>query len=317
MVERLRGAWRSILGAGCAGVLVVSGIASATGSGGGGSGVMIRAAEFNWTAAAVTNAILEQIVKDHPDLGVSQIVSTQLDPAAAWAGAARGNVDLITEVALPNQQALADKAKAKARLVSQTYGNAAQGWFVPTYAVQPGGAAAGLKSITQLNDFKSAFGGKLIDADPGWVTTEQNTKRLKAYGIDYQHVTAGAAAELGQLERSYRRKQPLVIYLYRPHWVFAKYKLTQLQEPEPYKPGCFTGATNRCAIPTLSAWIAAASKVQHEAPRFYALLRRVRISLPDMERMLEQVDVEKKLAPKVAERWLSDHKAQVDAWVKG
>jgi glycine betaine/proline transport system substrate-binding protein len=112
-VERLRGAWRGILGAGCAGVLVVSGIASAIGSGGGSSGVTIRAAEFNWTAGAVTNAMLEQIVNDHPDLGVSQIVSTQLDPAAAWAGAARGNVDLITEVALPNQQPLADKAKAK------------------------------------------------------------------------------------------------------------------------------------------------------------------------------------------------------------
>jgi len=306
-----------MLAAGCAGVLVVSGIASAAGSGGGSSGVTIRAAEFNWTAAAVTNAMLEQMVKDHPDLGVSQIVSTQLDPAAAWAGAARGNVDLITEVALPNQQPLADKAKGKVKLVSQTYGNAAQGWFVPTYAVEPGGAAAGLKSITQLNEFKSALGGKLIDADPGWVTTEQNTKRLKAYGINYQHVTAGAAAELGQLERSYSRKQPLLIYLYRPHWVFAKYKLTQLQEPDRYRPGCFTGATNKCAIPTLSASIAAASKVQRDAPKFYAMLRRVRIPLPDMERMLEQVDVEKKPAPQVAQRWLSDHEAKVDAWLKG
>lgn len=315
-MERLREAWRGILGAGCAGILVVSGIASATGSGGGSSGVTIRAAEFNWTAATVTNAILEQIVHDHSNLGVSQIVSTQLDPAAAWAGAARGNIDLITEVALPNQQPLAAKAKGKAKLVSRTYGNAAQGWFVPTYAVQPGGKAAGLKSITQLNQYKSALGGKLIDGDPGWVTTEQNTKRLKAYGIDYQHVPAGAAAELGQLERSYTRKEPLLIYLYRPHWVFAKYKLTQLQEPDPYKPGCFTGATNKCAIPTLSAWIAAGNTVQREAPKFYAMLRRVRIPLGDMERMLEQVDVEKKPASQVAQRWLTAHKAQVDAWIK-
>ena len=317
-MERLRRSWRGILAAGCAGVLVVSGIASATGSGGGSSGgITIRAAQFNWTAATVTNAILEQIVKDHSNLGVGQIVSTQLDPAAAWAGAARGNVDLITEVALPNQQPLADKAKGRARLVSQTYGGAAQGWFVPTYAVQPGGPAAGLKSITQLNQFKDALGGKLIDGDPGWVTTEQNTKRLKAYGIAYQHVPAGAAAELGQLERSYKRHEPVLIYLYRPHWVFAKYKLTQLQEPNPYKPGCFTGANNKCAIPTLSAWIAASNQVRDKAPKFYAMLRRVRIALPEMERMLDQVDVEKKPAAEVAQRWVAAHKAQVDAWTKG
>jgi glycine betaine/proline transport system substrate-binding protein len=315
MIERLGRAWPAILAGAGAAVLVVSGIASCAESEGGGGGISIRAAEYNWTAAAVTNAILTDIVEDHPELGVSDIVSTQLDPATAWAGAARGDVDLITEVALPNQQPLADKAKGTAKLVSQTYGKAAQGWFVPAYAVAPGGEAAGLKSITQLNQFKGALGGKLIDGDPGWVTTEQNAKRLKAYGIDYQHVPAGAAAELGQLERSYRRREPILIYLYRPHWVFAKYKLTQLREPDPYRSGCFTGSRNRCAIPTLSAWIAASNKVEREAPEFYALLRRMRIPLRDMERMLEQVDVAKTPAAQVARRWLDDHRAQVDAWI--
>jgi ABC-type proline/glycine betaine transport system substrate-binding protein len=40
------------------------------------------------------------------------------------------------------------------------------------------------------------------------------------------------------------------------------------------------------------------------------------IPLPDMDRMLEQVDVEKKSAARVAEQWLTDHKARVDAWTK-
>jgi glycine betaine/proline transport system substrate-binding protein len=212
---------------------------------------------------------------------------------------------------------LADKAKSKVKLVSETYGNAAQGWFVPNYAVQAGGQAAGLKSITQLNQFTGVLGGRLIDGDPGWVTTQQNTERLKAYGLNYQDVPAGAAAEIGQLVRSYSRKQPILIYLYQPHWVFAKYKLVQLQEPNAYKPGCFTGPDHKCAIPTLSAWIAASDKVAKGAPKFYAMLRRVRISLIDMERMLQQVDVEKKAAGDVAQQWLTAHKAQVDGWIRG
>ncbi len=318
MVERLRGSWRGIIAAGCAGVLVVSGIVSAaSGSSAGGAGLTIRAAEFNWTAAAVTNAILTDIVTAHPNLGVSQIVSTPLDPAAAWAGAARGDIDLLTEVALPNQQLLADKAKSKAKLVSQTYGDAAQGWFVPSYAVQPGGQLAGLKSITQLNQYKSALGGRLIDGDPGWVTTQQDVARLKAYGLSYQDVPAGANAELAQLERSYSQRQPILIYLYQPHWVFAKYNLVQLQEPNPYKPGCFTGPDQKCAIPTLSAWIGASDKVAKSAPKFYAMLKRVRIPLTDMERMLQHVDVEKRAVGDVAQQWLTAHKAQVDAWLKG
>ena len=52
--------------------------------------------------------------------------------------AQRGDLDLFSEVALPNQQELADKAKDKVSLVHQTYGDAQQGWFVPTYATEPG-----------------------------------------------------------------------------------------------------------------------------------------------------------------------------------
>ncbi len=319
MVERLTGAWRKIIAAGCAGVLVVSGVISAASgsSGAGGSGLTIRAAEFNWTAAAVTNTILADIVSAHPNLGVSQIVSTPLDPAAAWSGAARGDIDLLTEVALPNQQPLAEKAKGQVKLVDQTYGNAAQGWFVPSYAVQSGGQLAGLKSITQLNQYKNALGAKLIDGDPGWVTTQQDVDRLKAYGLDYQDVPAGANAELAQLERNYSQKQPVLIYLYQPLWVFAKYKLVQLQEPNPYKPGCFTGPDKQCAIPTLSAWIGASNKVAKAAPKFYAMLKRVKIPLADMEQMLALVDVEKHAVGDVAQQWLTAHKTQVDAWIKG
>src|SRR5215218_1484781 len=123
------------------------------GSGNSGGGVTVAAAQFSWTAAGLTNAILADIAAQKPDLGVKELKTTQLDPAAAWAGARRGDVDLLTEVALPNQQQFADQAKSRLDIVSETYGNASQGWFVPKYAVAPGGPLAGLKSVTQLNDY--------------------------------------------------------------------------------------------------------------------------------------------------------------------
>jgi glycine betaine/proline transport system substrate-binding protein len=39
----------------------------------------------------------------------------------------RGDVDLLAEVALPNQQELADKAKDEVSLVHQNYGDDQQG----------------------------------------------------------------------------------------------------------------------------------------------------------------------------------------------
>lgn len=309
--------WRGLLAAACGAVLLINGIVTAaSGSAATGAGITIRAAEFNWTAAALTNAILTDIATAHPELGVSQIISTPLDPAAAWAGAARGDIDMLTEVALPNQQPLAAKARGQVKLIDETYGDAVQGWFVPAYAVAPGAPLAGLKSITQLNSYRGAVGGRLIDGDPGWVTTQQDVARLKAYNLTLQDTPAGADAELAQLTRSYVQHQPFVIYLYEPLWVFAKYDLVQLQEPNPYKPGCFTGTDDRCAIPTLSAWIGASSRIATQAPRFYSMLKHVKIPLLQMEQMLKLTDQEKQPVAAVAQQWVNAHAAQISAWIK-
>ena len=286
------------------------------GSGGsGGDGITVQAAQFSWTAAGLTNGILSEIAADHPDLGVSSLATTQLDPAAAWAGAQRGDIDLITEVALPNQQELADSASDQVELVSETYGDAAQGWFVPAYAVEPGGPLEGLTSVTQLDDYSDELGGKFYDADPGYITTEQNAKRLAGYDIGLEQVVSSEAAELAQLENSYRREEPIVLYLYHLHAVFAQYDMVQLEEPTPYSEGCLTTGDGACAMPSYSANIAASNELAEEAPAFVELLTNLRIPVEEMEEMQKAVDVDDEEISTVARQWVDDHADEIDEWI--
>ena len=302
----------ALLTATVAGCSAEKGAESATG---GGSGVTVQTAQFSWTAAGLTNSILSAIAADHPDLGVSSLATTQLDPAAAWAGAKRGDIDLLTEVALPNQQQLADEAADRVQIVSETYGDASQGWFVPAYAVAPGGPLEGLTSVTQLNDYADQLGGKFYDADPGYITTEQNTKRLQGYGITLEHVASSEAAELAQLEKSYSREEPIVLYLYHPHAVFAQYDMVQLEEPTPYTDGCLTTGNGACAMPSYSANIAASKDLQAQAPQFVDLLKDFRISVDEMEAMQKQVDVDGEEVATVARQWVDGHADQIDQWI--
>jgi glycine betaine/proline transport system substrate-binding protein len=302
----------ALLTATVAGCSAEKGAESATG---GGSGVTVQTAQFSWTAAGLTNSILSEIAADHPDLGVSSLATTQLDPAAAWAGAKRGDIDLLTEVALPNQQQLADEAADRVQIVSETYGDASQGWFVPAYAVAPGGPLEGLTSVTQLNDYADQLGGKFYDADPGYITTEQNTKRLAGYGITLEHVASSEAAELAQLENSYSREEPIVLYLYHPHAVFAQYDMVQLEEPTPYTDGCLTTGNGACAMPSYSANIAASKDLQEQAPQFVDLLKDFRISVDEMEAMQKQVDVDGEEVATVARQWVDGHADQIDQWI--
>ena len=284
-------------------------------AGSAGDGITVQTAQFSWTAAGLTNSILSEIAADRPELGVSTLQTTQLDPAAAWAGAQRGDIDLLTEVALPNQQELADGAGDRVEIVSETYGDAAQGWFVPAYAVAPGGPLEGLTSVTQLNDYADQLGGKFYDADPGYITTEQNAKRLAGYGITLEHVVSSEAAELAQLENSYSRQEPIVLYLYHPHAVFAQYDMVQLEEPTPYSEGCLTTGDGACAMPSYSANIAASTELQEQAPGFADLLVDLRISVEEMEEMQKQVDVDGEDVAAVARQWVDEHAEQIDGWV--
>jgi glycine betaine/proline transport system substrate-binding protein len=293
----------------------VTGCTSEEAGSGGGSGVTVQTAQFSWTAAGLTNSILSEIATDHPDLGVASLATTQLDPSAAWTGAQRGDIDLLTEVALPNQQQLADQAADRVQIVSETYGDAAQGWFVPAYAVAPGGPLEGLTSVTQLNDYADRLGGKFYDADPGYITTEQNAKRLQGYGITLEHVVSSEAAELAQLENSYSREEPIVLYLYHPHAVFAQYDMVQLEEPTPYSDGCLTTGDGACAMPSYSANIAASSDLREQAPAFVDLLTDLRISVEEMEAMQKQVDVDGEEVATVARQWVDGHADQIDQWI--
>lgn len=281
----------------------------------GGGGMTVRAGEFNWSAAKLTMAILAEVAKQHPELGVEGIESTQLGPAAAWAGAQRGDVDLLAEVAMPNQQELADKAKDRMTLLHQTYGDADQGWFVPTYATQPGQPLAGLTSVTQLNQYKQQLGGKLVDADPSFITTQQNKKRLAGYNIDFEQVTSSEAAQLAELRRAYERKQPILVYLYHPHWVFEEFQMTQLQEPNPYRPDCFTTGDGACAMPDYSAWTAGSKELEKNAPKFHAMLQKFELPLSNIESMLKSVDIDKQPAEQVAKQWVDSHQPEVDRWL--
>ena len=302
----------ALLAATATGCSAEEGADSATG---GGDGITVQAAQFSWTAAGLTNSILSEIAADRPELGVATLQTTQLDPAAAWAGAQRGDIDLLTEVALPNQQELADSAAEQVEIVSETYGDAAQGWFVPAYAVAPGGPLEGLTSVTQLNDYAEQLGNKFYDADPGYITTEQNAKRLAGYGITLEHVVSSEAAELAQLENSYSRQEPIVLYLYHPHAVFAQYEMVQLEEPTPYTEGCLTTGNGACAMPSYSANIAASTELQEQAPEFADLLVDLRISVEEMEEMQKQVDVDGEDVGTVARQWVDEHATQIDEWV--
>lgn len=261
--------------------------------------------------------ILSSIAATYPELGVPDLKLVGTDVAASWVGIQRGDIDVLIEVDLPNQQTLLDKGKSQIELLSRIYGGADQGFFVPRYVVAGADAPArGLQSVARLADYAVVFGGKVYDEAPGWKSTKYNDMRLKAYAPQFEHIELSDAALVAQVSRAIDRKQPVVFFFYHPHWLFKVHDLVKLTETDPYHAGCFENGVGRCAVPDFSAWVGARKSLAATSPKFYAMLRNFTIPMVDIEAMMFKVTREKEPISRAAAEWVSVNRRDVDRWTQ-
>ncbi|WP_146339976.1 glycine betaine ABC transporter substrate-binding protein [Nesterenkonia sp. NBAIMH1] len=280
-------------------------------------GITLELGEFNWLASEFQGAVITQIIEDYPELGISDVSTTQFDPAVGWTGLGSGDVDLLVDVIMPNHEGFAEENEDTVEIVSEVYGGAAQGWFIPEYAAE--GELSGLESVDQLSDseYADAVGNTLYDAEAGWVTTEHNAERLEGFDLDLEHLTSSEAALIAEVESHYSDEEPILFFFYQPHWLFSQLDLVQLDEPNEYNEDCFDGGQQDCASPELSGWTAAHTDLRDEAPEFVAMLEEFEIPLEDIEEAMLQDEDEDVDVEDLAADWVEENADTVESWVNG
>ena len=154
------------------------------------------------------------------------------------------------------------------------------------------------------------------DEAPGWQSTKFNAIRLKAYGLDFEHLKLSDAALVAQVQRAYERKEPILFFFYHPHWLFQRYDLVKLDEPDTYEEGCFAeGGSGRCPVPSFSAWVGARDDLQNRAPEFYALLQQLKLPMDEVEALLFEIDQDGTALEDAAKAWIETNRERIDGWV--
>ncbi|WP_328539716.1 ABC transporter permease/substrate binding protein [Streptomyces sp. NBC_00344] len=153
----------------------------------------------------------------------------QLDAGPLYSGVARGDVDFQTDSWLPTTHAdYWNKYKSQMDDMGQWYGPTSLELTVPSYV-------KGVKSLADLKGKGKEFNGKIIgiESSAGEMGT-LNKKVLKAYGLqgEYKVVSSSTSSMLAQLDRSIKKKEPVVVVLWSPHWAYGKYDLTKLKDPK-------------------------------------------------------------------------------------
>ena len=138
-----------------------------------------------------------------------------------------GDIDASLEVWLPVQDANYLKEYQDTVNFSEAtwYDNAKVGLVVPSYVEE-------VNSVEDLNEHKELFSSNIVGFDPGAGTMEVTEQLITDYELEFELLQSSEAAMLAEISEAIKKEEPIVAPLWSPHWVFSKYDLKFLEDPQ-------------------------------------------------------------------------------------
>lgn len=244
-----------------------------------------------WADSVVTTQVAAQIIRGrlgHP---------VELMPVAAgimWQGVARGDLDATLSAWLPvTQGAYYRQFKDKVLDLGPNYVDARIGLVVPDYVVA--------RAIGDLNAERAAYQGRIVGIDAGAGVMQKTEAAIKAYRLNLTLMPSSGPGMTAELARAINARKPIVVTGWVPHWMFAKWKLRFLDDPQ--KVFGEAEHVNNVAHPGLSA----------KAPRVLAFLQRFRWRPEEIGPLMLAVETGAKPAAAAAS-WIQAHPERVAEW---
>ena len=176
-----------------------------------------------WDDSVAATHVAGEIL--HSKLGYS-VELKAVEPAIMWQGVARGDLDVTLSAWLPATHGeYFEKLKDKIDVLGTNYAGAKIGLIVPDY-VQA-------KSIADLQTYAKDFDGKITGIDAGAGVMRRSEEAIKAYALsDIKLMPSSGPAMATALTRAEKNKEAIVVTGWIPHWMFAKWNLRFLEDPQ-------------------------------------------------------------------------------------
>lgn len=88
-----------------------------------------------------------------------------------------------------------------------------------------------VNSIEELKGNADKFNGKIVGIDAGSSLVALTKETIKEYGLDnYELQTSSGPVMTAELGKAIKNEEPILVTLWRPHWVFAEYNVKFLED---------------------------------------------------------------------------------------
>ncbi|MCJ1996565.1 ABC transporter permease subunit [Lactococcus piscium] len=244
-----------------------------------------------WDSEVASTTVLGQALKAHG----YNVTLTPLDNAVLWQSVANKQVDASLSAWLPNTHgALLKKYKDNLTVVGTNLTGVKTGLVVPDYM--------SVKSISDLTDEANKT---ITGIEPGAGIMATTADMMKVYPNlkDWNLQVSSSGAMVSALDKAYRNKEDIVLTGWSPHWMFSKYKLKYLEDPQ-------KAMGEKEAIKTI-----ARKNLKSDDPDTYKILEKFKWTSDDMEGVM--LDIQAGMKPTdAADKWIKANQKTVDSWFK-
>lgn len=286
----------------------------------------IKIALFDWTSVNLNAHILGDILTK---LGYNVEYVTADYLSSLTTGLTNGDLT----VAMEHWDTTAGEALAAADATGQVERlgplgpQAKEEWWYPLYMKEK---CPGLPNWEALKDPACAEAFSTPDTAPngrylgGPVTWEgYDDERVEALGLPFTVIHAGTdAAMFAELDAAYQRQDPIMLWIYSPHWAPAKYEGEWIEFPE-YSAECYADPSvgvnpdmaYDCGKPFGEIWKTAWIGMKDKWPIAHQVAVNYTIDAKELGLLGAEVDLEGRSIEEVAAEWVNGNEAIWREWV--
>ncbi|RUR37850.1 glycine betaine ABC transporter substrate-binding protein [Vreelandella populi] len=252
----------------------------------------VNLAYVEWSSeVASTNviaAVLEQAGFD--------VEMTSLSAAAMFQALSTGDADAIVAAWLPTTHAeYMQRIGDKVEDLGPNLDGTKLGLVVPSYT--------DVDSIAELNDNADSFNSEIIGIDPGAGLMGLAEEVVDTYDLDLRLRSGSDATMVAALSNAINNEEDIVVTSWTPHWMFARWDLKYLDDPE----NVFGGAEQIHTV--------VRSGFEDDMPEAYAILDAFEWTPEQMGEVMLMNQEEGSDPYDNAKQWVEDNQDIVEQWL--
>ncbi|EHA15543.1 glycine betaine ABC transporter substrate-binding protein [Halomonas sp. HAL1] len=252
----------------------------------------INLAYVEWSSEVASTNVVAAVLEQ----AGYEVDLTSLSAAAMFQALSSGDADAIVAAWLPTTHAdYMERLGDSIEDLGPNLDGTKLGLVVPEYT--------DVDSIADLNDNADSFNNEIIGIDPGAGLMSLSEEVVDTYDLDLELRSGSGATMTAALSSAINNEENVVVTGWTPHWMFARFDLKYLEDPE----NVYGGAEQ---IHT-----AVREGLEDDMPEAYAILDAFEWTPEQMGEVMLMNQEDGSDPYENAKQWVEDNQDVVEQWL--